>query len=276
MEPTLSTVGVYIETIHSAEPWLSMVRHIMTHSTGIAKVYSTMCGCCFDFNKLYHNHLVRAVAPVVCEIIRNNIDEKPPTIRGKTRGWLDADPYHDVVDKLRAERSLFKNVSICFRPKHHDPGLKNINERAFKEVERAVLDDPMMAPAIIQIIADAMSLEDSAEVIEGIEDLCELGMDSIMAMEVCWRLKEELDIWVPINWLFGPEKASFGRLIRDHFSAHLRTVELCETAAVDPGQPKTSIQGFSWRAINAFPIKIEPMSHNRDETLRSTNKTVDE
>ena len=155
--------------------------------------HSTKCSCSF--------YLEKKSSPV------------PPLSAAHFDG-LGLETRSQAIELLRAERMRFKNVALCFQPERESSIRETTNAIALRDLERAIVDDHRRINTIVQVITNALNFENSELIIETLEDLPSLGLDSLTAAQICLRLEEELSISLSLDWFLGPERQSFARLIK--------------------------------------------------------------
>ena len=149
-----------------------------------------------------------------CSFYLEKTDSPAPPISAANFDGLSMEIRCRAMELLRAERTRFKNVAICFRSESEAPIREYTNVIALRELERAIAGNPERAKTIVKVIAHALNLDISELALEAIEDLSSLGLDSITAVQICLRLEEELGMGLSLDWFLGSEREPFARLIK--------------------------------------------------------------
>ena len=175
---------------------VSLIRFLRRQS---AKILSTICGCWFHFTQKYLPRPLRM--PIYGEV---------SWIRSKHNETDRPEPFLSMIRRLRSERAIFKNVSICLgrdipsetTPKSHDrisDPRQTSNSKPTHEdllaarIEKAVLAKPDTVDKIIGHISTETGL-DPDTVLNGLGDLEALGIDSLLWMEVIFLVEDLLGI----------------------------------------------------------------------------------
>ena len=195
----------------------------------LADFRSTQCDLCFVFGA---ENLPRPLRAPSIDFRLNELSLRQRVGR-KRKHTSTKEAFLDELSRLRADRATFKTVSICLGM-DIEYVTKPLQRRTAQErfgrlddtvvdylkdplfyLRQAVLNRPHTAEAIPNLIARVLKI-DAATVVENLEDLRHLGLDSLHALEICLYIEEELGVNMPESCILLPEcQASFGTLVRE-------------------------------------------------------------
>ena len=205
---------MHIEQFLYSVTWNYALVSTCTYIFHIAHGTSPLCSCCFSFS--------RQILPRPLRL--PSLDFAPSTLESERKRQTDKiDSYRERVARLRVERKVFKNVSVClgyepqFEPAtdselepHIEPSLKDGNTSShgdqdsgdgttapLRQIQQALLAHPDNPDKFISILADILGVG-SEEIKQNLDCLLDLGLDSLAAMQMIDGLNTEFRIRLPI------------------------------------------------------------------------------